>query len=227
MAIAHLAGDPDLFGDRHKPNGMLLREDFAGIDEEARDEILSTALRVLSDYRDGRTPAAWRPDDEQLRAMLRFASGGDIGDEYLPMMIGELNLEGTDGYGIEWQERPPAESLEKFQVLVIGAGMSGICAAYRLKEAGIPYVVVEKNPAVGGTWYENSYPGCKVDVPNHFYSYSFETQTDCRSTTPTGISSTTTSSGAWTTLAFETTSGSRPRWCGPPSVKPTAAGTLS
>jgi len=156
MAIAHLAGDPDLFGDRHKPNGMLLREDFAGIDEEARDEILSTALRVLSDYRDGRTPAAWRPDDEQLRAMLRFASGGDIGDEYLPMMIGELNLEGTDGYGIEWQERPPAESLEKFQVLVIGAGMSGICAAYRLKEAGIlERVLAADQQRLGREWIES------------------------------------------------------------------------
>ncbi|MCY3576672.1 MAG: NAD(P)/FAD-dependent oxidoreductase [bacterium] len=178
MAIAHLAGDAGMFGDRHKPDGMLLREDFAGIDEDARAEILDTALRVLGDYRDGRIQAIWRPDDAQLHSMLRFASGGDIGDEYLPMMIGELNLEGTDGYGIEWRKQPSAETLEEFQVLVIGAGMSGICAAYRLKEAGIPYTVVEKNPAVGGTWYENSYPGCKVDVPNHFYSYSFETQTD-------------------------------------------------
>lgn len=99
MAIAHLAGDPGLFGDRHRPNGMLLREDFAGIDEDARAEILSTALRVLGDYRDGRVQSGWRPDGGQLHAMLRFASGGDIGDEYLPMMVGELNLEGIDNYG--------------------------------------------------------------------------------------------------------------------------------
>ena len=52
--------------------------------------------------------------------------------------------------------------------------MSGILAAIRLEQAGIPYTVVEKNPAVGGTWYENRYPGCRVDVANHFYSYSFE-----------------------------------------------------
>ena len=75
MAIAHLAGDAGMFGDRHKPNGMLLREDFAGIDEDARAEILDTALRVLGDYRDGRISSSWRPNDDQLHSMLRFARG--------------------------------------------------------------------------------------------------------------------------------------------------------
>ena len=52
--------------------------------------------------------------------------------------------------------------------------MAGLLAAIRLKEAGLPFTVIEKNPAVGGTWYENAYPGCRVDVGNHFYCYSFE-----------------------------------------------------
>ncbi len=59
-------------------------------------------------------------------------------------------------------------------MLIIGLGASGLLAAIRLKEAGIPFEVVEKNPDVGGTWFENSYPGCRVDVASHFYSYSFE-----------------------------------------------------
>ena len=58
-------------------------------------------------------------------------------------------------------------------MVIIGAGMSGLLAAIRLERAGIPYVVIEKNADVGGTWLENSYPGCRVDVANHFYSYSF------------------------------------------------------
>jgi 4-hydroxyacetophenone monooxygenase len=49
-----------------------------------------------------------------------------------------------------------------------------VLAAIRLGEAGIPYTMVEKNAGVGGTWYENTYPGCRVDVGNHFYCYSFE-----------------------------------------------------
>ncbi len=52
--------------------------------------------------------------------------------------------------------------------------MSGVLAAYRLQEAGIPFVVIEKNASVGGTWFENRYPGVRVDVGNHLYSYSFE-----------------------------------------------------
>jgi 4-hydroxyacetophenone monooxygenase len=68
----------------------------------------------------------------------------------------------------------PASVRDKFHVLVIGAGMSGLLQALRLKEAGIPFTVVEKNDSVGGTWYENRYPGCRVDIANHFYSYSFE-----------------------------------------------------
>ena len=56
--------------------------------------------------------------------------------------------------------------------------MSGILTAYRLAQAGIDYVVVEKNADVGGTWFENTYPGCRVDNPNHNYSYSFAQRHD-------------------------------------------------
>jgi cation diffusion facilitator CzcD-associated flavoprotein CzcO len=52
--------------------------------------------------------------------------------------------------------------------LVLGAGFAGIGAAIKLKEAGITnFVVVEKNDSVGGTWYENTYPGAACDVPSH------------------------------------------------------------
>ena len=58
--------------------------------------------------------------------------------------------------------------------VVIGAGMSGILAAIKLREAGFEDVVVyEKADRIGGTWRENTYPGLSCDVPSHFYSYSF------------------------------------------------------
>ncbi len=56
---------------------------------------------------------------------------------------------------------------------VIGAGMAGILAAIRLREAGCDAVVYEKADRPGGTWRDNTYPGLSCDVPSHFYSYSF------------------------------------------------------
>src|SRR5439155_9382658 len=56
--------------------------------------------------------------------------------------------------------------------------MSGLLVAHRLRQANVPFVILEKNADVGGTWYENSYPGCRVDNPNHNYSYSFAQRHD-------------------------------------------------
>ena len=56
--------------------------------------------------------------------------------------------------------------------------MSGICAGIQLKKLGIPFSILEKNAGLGGTWFENKYPGVKCDVPNHFYSYSFKPKLD-------------------------------------------------
>ncbi|HJM97395.1 MAG: NAD(P)/FAD-dependent oxidoreductase [Acidimicrobiales bacterium] len=57
---------------------------------------------------------------------------------------------------------------------IIGAGMSGILAGIKLKEAGYSFQIFEKADSVGGTWRENTYPGIACDVPSHIYSYSFE-----------------------------------------------------
>jgi cation diffusion facilitator CzcD-associated flavoprotein CzcO len=60
-------------------------------------------------------------------------------------------------------------------VLVVGAGFSGICMGIKLLEAGIrDFLIIEKSDDLGGTWYENRYPGCACDVPAHLYSFSFE-----------------------------------------------------
>lgn len=63
--------------------------------------------------------------------------------------------------------------------VIIGAGMSGLCAAIKLKQAGIDdFVILEMTDGVGGTWHDNSYPGSGCDVPSHLYSYSFEPKAD-------------------------------------------------
>ena len=64
-------------------------------------------------------------------------------------------------------------------VLIVGAGFSGICMGIKLLEAGIKdFLIIEKSDDLGGTWYENRYPGCACDVPAHLYSFSFERNPD-------------------------------------------------
>ncbi|GGP43982.1 flavin-containing monooxygenase [Saccharothrix coeruleofusca] len=61
------------------------------------------------------------------------------------------------------------------EVLVVGTGFAGLGMAIELKRAGRrDFAVLEKADDLGGTWRDNSYPGCACDVPSHMYSYSFE-----------------------------------------------------
>ena len=59
-------------------------------------------------------------------------------------------------------------------IAILGAGISGICMAIKLKKAGFDDIqIYEKSDDIGGTWNDNSYPGCSCDVPMHMYEYSF------------------------------------------------------
>ncbi len=68
---------------------------------------------------------------------------------------------------------------EHVRVAVIGSGFGGLGAAVRLRREGITdFVVLERSDSVGGTWRDNSYPGCACDVPSHLYSFSFAPNPD-------------------------------------------------
>src|SRR6266540_818633 len=61
-----------------------------------------------------------------------------------------------------------------FRIAIVGTGFSGLGMAIRLKQEGIEdFVVFERADDVGGTWRDNTYPGCQCDVPSHLYSFSF------------------------------------------------------
>ena len=114
--------------------------------------------------------------DDLVRIMEHVVGGAAMGD-YVPLLEEELALRGDDRRGPQWRKADLAPDTD-FHVVVIGAGMSGILTAHRLAQAGIDFTVVEKNADVGGTWFENTYPGCRVDNPNHNYSYSFAQRHD-------------------------------------------------
>ncbi|OBB84396.1 NAD(P)/FAD-dependent oxidoreductase [Mycobacterium sp. 852002-30065_SCH5024008] len=64
------------------------------------------------------------------------------------------------------------------RAIIIGTGFSGLGMAIKLQQQGVDFVILEKFTDVGGTWRDNSYPGCACDIPSHLYSFSFEPKPD-------------------------------------------------
>ncbi len=75
--------------------------------------------------------------------------------------------------------RGASDSEITVDTLIIGGGFSGLCMAIKLREAGMnSFLLIEKSDDIGGTWYDNRYPGCACDIPSHLYSFSFEPSPD-------------------------------------------------
>ncbi|OHE98473.1 hypothetical protein CORC01_06264 [Colletotrichum orchidophilum] len=75
----------------------------------------------------------------------------------------------------------PETNRQRLRITIIGAGVSGISMAYKLQKHLKDYVeiqILEKSPELGGTWFENRYPGCACDVPSHCYQFSFAPNPD-------------------------------------------------
>lgn len=71
--------------------------------------------------------------------------------------------------------RGAAAHVERHRVIVVGTGFSGLCMGVKLRENGEDdFVLLERAGDVGGTWRDNTYPGCACDVESHLYSFSFE-----------------------------------------------------
>ena len=65
------------------------------------------------------------------------------------------------------------------EVVIVGGGLGGLAMGIQLQKHGInDYIIVEKDVEVGGSWRDNSYPGCACDVQSHLYSFSFTNKSD-------------------------------------------------
>ncbi|MBY6262040.1 NAD(P)/FAD-dependent oxidoreductase [Azospirillum sp. 412522] len=118
-----------------------------------------------------------------MQRMMSVGVGEPVDDEYLPLLREQMGFEIPEPRLAQPGRAVPSE---RFRVLVIGAGLTGLAAGIKLREAGYDHVIIEKNPEVGGTWYENTYPGVGVDTPSHFYSYSFAINPDWTTYHPKG-----------------------------------------
>ena len=172
VAVAHATGDLDLLRPDLRPDPSNLFDPDGGLTPDQTAEARDLAAAALVRWRDAGSVPAPRPGDADLRRLLAYVVGDEQLDEYLTLLLEELALGGEDLRAPGWRKDEVAPDVP-FTVAVVGAGMSGILAGHRFGQAGVPYVILEKNADVGGTWLENTYPGCRVDVPNHLYSYSF------------------------------------------------------
>lgn len=168
LSLVHITGDPRFIRE-YKQAGLFLNEVQGFMSEEDKARARAEALPVIAAYRDAGCPVPDPLAPELVREMLDWAACEHVGEDNLPLVLEELDLEGAD------PRRPRTlTDTGDFHVIVIGAGESGVLAGVRLKQAGIAFTILEKNSGPGGTWWENSYPGARVDVANHFYCYSFE-----------------------------------------------------
>jgi 4-hydroxyacetophenone monooxygenase len=171
LSLVHMAGDPALIRGVLKPAGLFLNEVQGYMSEEDKAAARNVALEVIADYRDRGCPDPEPISGDLLKEMMEWLVCEPVPDEYVPMLLEEMELDGTDARAVHTSTKSARDG---FPVVVIGCGESGLLAGIRLKEAGIPFKIVEKNAGPGGTWYQNTYPGARVDVGNHFYCYSFE-----------------------------------------------------
>ncbi|MCB2077503.1 MAG: NAD(P)/FAD-dependent oxidoreductase, partial [Novosphingobium sp.] len=177
LVYTHLTGD-ESFLERYAPHikGAWAFE----VDDvpELKRALCQALVATFREYAEAGKPLPPAPPLDMLQRMCDASVGRHVPEEYMAMVLEELNFDGQDAKTVRWRKQPSQEVLDNFQVVVIGAGYSGLAMAAKLKEAGIAFTVIEKNPDVGGTWYENTYPGVAVDTPNHFYSYSFRVKPD-------------------------------------------------
>jgi len=176
--IYQLTGDPELEAVALKTVTVWLMETTGPAGDAEVAMIRRKAADFLKAYRDsGAGPIGSGPGD-RLRRSIDLMFGESIPDESQGWVHEELALDPW-ARSLRWSAEPDPERRANFTVMIIGAAMGGLNAAIQLRRAGIPFVIVDKNAGVGGTWYENRYPGARVDSPSRVYSHIFGVDFPC------------------------------------------------
>jgi 4-hydroxyacetophenone monooxygenase len=170
MTTAHSTGNLSVLRKEWRPVDVL-GVAKCDVSEQEQDRIRRECTWLLADHRRSGGARPVRPTYDFLRAVGDWFLGSGL-EPYIPLLAEELVFDTDDLRRPLWSKNriAPARSLH---VAIVGAGESGIVLGVRLKQAGIPFTIYEKNADVGGTWLENSYPGCRVDINSFVYSYAF------------------------------------------------------
>jgi 4-hydroxyacetophenone monooxygenase len=174
MVIFQVSGEEKWLEAPYVPPRAKGLTDRDGADElapEVRAEILEAGAAAVLFLQQGGAPRIEVPDPVLAARMMTVCVGEPVDPKYGPMLSVELRRRIMP----ETPElQPPVVAApEGFKAVVIGAGVSGIVAAYELEQMGVDYVLLEKQSDPGGTWWQNQYPGAGVDTPSHLYSFFF------------------------------------------------------
>jgi 4-hydroxyacetophenone monooxygenase len=170
--LTQLTGDEKWIESPFAPKraGGIDDNDSGGLTPERQREVRDAAYAAIVDWKSGTPPALSSPSEHMLVRMLSVVMDEEVPEEYGPTMLDDL---------IDASIAPPRETAASdsalpngFTAVIVGAGISGLCAARALDDIGVPYTIVERNDTVGGVWLENTYPGAGVDTPSHLYSFS-------------------------------------------------------
>jgi 4-hydroxyacetophenone monooxygenase len=172
-SLVHMTGDPGWVRGPLRPVYASPVDFQGGMSEADCAEVRRLALPAVGAFRDaGCIP---HPLSEAVLAeLMEFVACQPVEGTLRAMFLEELQFDGADARAITWGDEIPEDVRTSSPVLVIGAGESGLLAGIRLAQAGLPFTIVEKNAGPGGTWWENRYPGARVDIGSHHYCYSFE-----------------------------------------------------
>jgi 4-hydroxyacetophenone monooxygenase len=167
-ALAAATGDLSLLEEDLRPSDAVFADPPGGYEEERLARVRELAIRGLEHLANGSAHPV-TSDEDLLRIMSWLVPDPDL-RAHVGLYLQEAGL--RDLRTPSWNA-PELNDGAPFRVVIIGAGMSGIVAGHRFLQAGCTVTVFEKDSAIGGTWLENAYPGCRVDVANHLYAYSF------------------------------------------------------
>lgn len=167
-----LTGDEDAAATKVEKAGSGVFDGFSVLDPHDQELLREHAVAFLKRYRDeGTNAVAPGVEDRTVRSMT-LTVGEEIDPRETELWAEELGLDPW-AFGFSWAKEPDPARLSAFSVIVIGAGMGGLNAAVHLKNAGIAYTVVERDSALGGTWFQNRYPGARVDTASRTYTHTY------------------------------------------------------
>jgi 4-hydroxyacetophenone monooxygenase len=175
-AVAHVTGDVSVLRADLAPDQTQMLIPGRGLGPEQEAEARALAAEALERHASSGAPDH-TPSPDEVRRIFDFLIGATSTPQWEDFLTEELALNGTDPRHPSWHIDELSRSAP-YRCAIVGAGASGLAAAHRLRQSGVDVTVFEKNEHVGGTWLENVYPGCRVDVPNQLYSFSFAQSND-------------------------------------------------